>query len=145
MAKRGAVRDDVRVQLATRKREGNYKDKLVAECRVRLPHYVTIRHEDAWTSGIPDISLTGRGLTTWIEAKHGTPRFAGTGLQALMLRRLATAGRAWYLIWREDANGADKQTLIVHPENLKTLVAEASCSGYSSNFVIDFIEAQEKK
>lgn len=44
--------------------------KVVKALRQRLPGAVTFKHTDMYTMGVPDFSVTLRGLTTWYEAKY---------------------------------------------------------------------------
>ena len=55
----------------------------------RVPKAVVYRHEDHFTAGIPDLSVTLPPRTVWIEVKFANRRKAEpTKLQALALRRL---------------------------------------------------------
>ena len=55
----------------------------------RIPGVVVYRHEDLFTAGIPDVSVTLPPRTVWIEVKFANGRKASpTKLQALALRRL---------------------------------------------------------
>ena len=120
--------------------ESQLKSKLMELIRDGLPGFVAIRHEDVRRAGIPDLSLTGYGKTSWIEIKHGTPDFDSTGIQELTMLRLAAAGYARYLVYIENQDGSNKRTLIVHPKRLKDLEPEAWCLGYNHRWVIDFLK-----
>ena len=101
--------------------------------------FVVFRHEDRRTYGIPDTSVTGLGKTTWWEVKHATPKIDGREIQNLTCRRLARAGYCRYIVFQElDAD--NKLTLIVHPDNTESMIAEAWTSGFDYNFIIDFIK-----
>jgi|SRR6185436_505840 len=117
--------------------ESTPRSALMRMIKLALPHFVALRHEDVRTRGIPDLSLTGLGRTTWWECKHATPDFKSQGIQELTMLRLAAAGYARYIIWREEADGSDKQTLIVHPEHLATLTPEAWCAGYDHRWMVE--------
>jgi hypothetical protein len=54
-----------------------------------------IKHCDQYTGGIPDLTVTVRGVTTWIEVKEGDNR--ATPLQLWTMGRL---GRALCVTWR---------------------------------------------
>lgn len=45
--------------------------KLVKIARAELKGYVIFKHADRFQHGIPDISITGSGVTTWWEAECG--------------------------------------------------------------------------
>jgi len=89
----------------------------VAERLLTPLQFVLLRHEDIRTGGIPDLSVTGYGKTTWWEFKHGTPYFESPGNQELMMMRLKVNGYARYIIWRERP-GEGKTTNIVNPVEL---------------------------
>lgn len=58
-------------------KESAPKAKLCAELRAQLKAKGTParvwRHEDAFTGGVPDISVNALGVTLWIEAKLSRP------------------------------------------------------------------------
>lgn len=54
-----------------------------------------IKHCDRYTAGIPDLTVTVRGVTTWIEVKVGDN--TATPLQRWTMRQL---GRAVCVTWR---------------------------------------------
>lgn len=122
------------------KRESSLKSAFMAQLHKDLPAYIAIRHEDVRTAGIPDLSITARNITSWWEFKHGTPKFKSSGIQELTMLRLAQAGFARYIIWLEDRDGSNKQTLIVQPSQLSTLQAERHCLGFNHAFLTDFIQ-----
>lgn len=92
--------------------------KLMEKMREELQPegYVCLRHEDSFTSGIPDISVTAFGRTSWWEAKHANPDFDSRGIQELTMLRLAKAGYARYIIF--DELKTTERTFIVEPRNL---------------------------
>lgn len=124
------------------KRESELRSKFLDEVKNHnlLPHAVIIRHEDVRTGGIPDMSVTLYGKTTWWEAKHGTPDFESPGNQELMMMRLAAAGYARYIIWWESASGIGKRTLIVHPREVHErknwlLISEEATSDFDHRWL----------
>jgi len=70
--------------------EATCKAALCKLLRATLPGAVVYRHEDQFTAGIPDISVTWRGRTVWVEVKLDRPgrRAVVTAAQALALRQL---------------------------------------------------------
>jgi len=84
--------------------EASLKSALVKALRLRYPNAVVLRHEDKITHGIPDISFTLNGRTSWWEGKFANPGFDTKGIQTLTMMRLAKQGRAYYIVWdkRED-------------------------------------------
>lgn len=121
------------------KRETPLKAALMKVMRTELPRFVVMRHEDRWTSGIPDFSVDGAGRTSWYEVKHADPEFDSEGIQELTCLRLAVASYCRYVIYYENKDGAEKRTMIVHPKHLHALIPEASVPGYSHAFVAAYI------
>lgn len=68
---------------------------------LKCPGFVPLRHEDVRTSGIPDLSYTGLGKTSWWEFKHATPDWSTSGIQELTCMRLAVSGICRYVFWHE--------------------------------------------
>ena len=90
---------------------------LLRELKTRCPRLEVLRHRDI-TAGIPDLSITGYGKTTWWEIKHSRPSFKSRGIQRLTCRRLAAGGACLYVLYHEGLNG--KQTMIAHPMDIIT-------------------------
>lgn len=121
-----------------RRQENILKGKLVEQIKLIVPGFVILAHQDLVTGGIPDLSLSGYGRTTWWEVKHSVDRkFDTKGIQELTCLRLAAASYCRYIIYVEK-NGL-KQTLIIHPRNLKTLDPEDSCIGFDHKWVVNFM------
>ena len=78
-----------------------------------MPGVVIFRHEDKFTGGIPDISVTWNDRTCWVEVKYDRPKSRAkvTGQQKLTLNRLARHGRALLLTYVEDKD-YNKTTMI---------------------------------
>lgn len=127
-------------KIEAKKHEIELKGKLMEAIRARFAGVVAFPHQDVVSIGIPDISLTGFGRTTWWECKHGTPDFESQGRQELTMLRLAAAGFARYIIWHENADGTSKRTLIVHPKQIGDLIAEEWCVGFNFQFVVDYMK-----
>ena len=73
-------------------KESDCKSALCKVLRAALPPADSrvYRHEDAWTGGIPDISITFMGKTLWVEVKLDRPGRRGkvTELQRASLKAL---------------------------------------------------------
>ena len=99
--------------------ESQYTSELVAY--LKNAGCVVFKHSDHFTTGIPDLSVTTRGHTTWFEVKvlkHGetfTKRVMQDRVQFFSVLLLGNAGRAFYLI----RDG--KELWIFHPRFLKEL------------------------
>ncbi len=120
------------------KQESSLKSALMATIKRELHNFVVFRHEDVRTNGIPDLSCTGYGKTSWWEVKHATPKFSSTGIQHLTMQRLAAAGIAYYILYYELKG--NKRTLIVHPRHLTELQPDTACTGFDHQLVTDFIK-----
>lgn len=96
--------------------EGTLKNQLVKRLEDDMPGAVVLRHEELFRSGIPDMSVTWNGKTTWWEAKLADPNPRGKGIQKLTASRLAEQGRCYYIIWV--ASPGPKRTLIVEPKHV---------------------------
>jgi hypothetical protein len=88
--------------------EATLKRRLVKELEREMRGAVVIRHEDHFTGGIPDLSVTWEGTTTWIEVKYDRPgaRAKVTPLQKRMLRRLSRHGSAVLLTYMSRKDGS---------------------------------------
>ena len=121
-----------------KREENRYKAECLTKVRLALPKFVVIGHQEYRQSGVPDVSITGYGHTTWWEFKHGTPDFDSTGIQNLTMRRLDAAGFARYVIYQETET--QRRTMIVEPRYLDSLDTKVWCAGFDHQFVIDFIK-----
>jgi len=67
--------------------------------KAAMPGCAVLKHNDASTTGIPDLSVTWQGRTAWIEVKYDRPtaRAKVSALQKLTLRRLG-GYLAWYAL-----------------------------------------------
>lgn len=120
----------------------------VAEVMQLLHHgtlgLVALRHEDKMTFGVPDISLTGGGMTTWWEGKRACPDFKSSGQQELTMRRLSQVGSyARYIIFDEIL----KRTLIVDPKDLSKWATEPELEflGFAYREVVEWMVSVHAK
>jgi hypothetical protein len=134
-------------RVGSRVDEAILKASLCQEARAQLKRFVVIRHEDRFTHGIPDMSVTGNKTTSWWEVKHALsingrePDFESKGIQELTMRRLALAGRAAYVVYWE--RGLEHRTYILQVGDLgNPNWAEdvPHVDGFNHNFVIDYIK-----
>lgn len=119
--------------------------KLIKTLREALPEAVIIKHNDQLTAGIPDISITWNGKTSWWEIKFARPAVIGTGLQNLTARRLAAQGTCWYVVYHASCNTNQTPTTnIVQPSMLGkySYQSHAQCGGYDHQFVLEFVKGQ---
>jgi len=119
--------------------ESVLKSKMMIAIKLGLPGFIAFRHEDVRSVGIPDLSLTGNGRTSWWEAKYDDDDgFKSTGIQELTMCRLARHGHARYIVWENKKN--IRRTLIVHPTNIGTCVPEVFCRGFDMSWLIDYMQ-----
>jgi len=129
------------------KREAELKAEFGRVLAQRLPGFVSQRLLDA---GAPDRAIVGGGSTTFLEFKHGTPDFDSPGNQELAAMRLEAAGDCRYVIWRENANGSDKRTLIVRPRFLHyfrttwELRADETFAGFNHLSVVEWLRRKHR-
>lgn len=93
--------------------EAYLKKRLKDALREAMPGAVIYRHEDKFSGGIPDLSVTWSGVTSWIEVKYeknGRPS-RPTELQRLALRALSGAGAPTFLLtYRDKLRAKDVKT-----------------------------------
>jgi hypothetical protein len=89
--------------------EATVRAALVKKLR-QYKDWIVLRHEDHYTSGIPDISVTGNKITSWWETKYQKGfSLVNKGIQQYTLEQLAKHGYAYYLIYTPE------QVAIVEP------------------------------
>lgn len=104
--------------------EGDIKSDLMIQIRIALPppSWVCIRHEDHYTFGVPDLSVTGIGMTSWWEVKHAHPRIAKSrGIQQRLAEKLERAGYCRYIVYYETEQETERGIYVVRPSKLITL------------------------
>jgi hypothetical protein len=92
--------------------EGTLKRALVKAIRAAMPGAVVYRHEDTFSAGIPDISVTWQGITSWWEVKYEPLGRTSkpTALQVHELDRLAKHTVAGLITYRERKREGGKRT-----------------------------------
>lgn len=81
--------------------ESQWTQKLRKALCAAMPNAVVIKHNDAITSGIPDLSITSfetgpYARVTWLENKLiGAPSVMFRPLQVAMLQKMG----GWYCVW----------------------------------------------
>jgi hypothetical protein len=83
---------------------------LIGALKKEMPGCCVLKHNDGSTAGIPDLSVTYRGRTAWIEVKFTRPGSPGriSELQRLTLRRLD----GWLLWYAINADGEQLTKLL---------------------------------
>jgi hypothetical protein len=117
--------------------ESTCSSKFQSDMRKALPGCVLIKHADKSMIGCLDASLTANKVTLWLEYKFIGPQTKGVTAEFMrdgvwhplavaqasptqfdMARRLAAAGRAYYLFWVLDHEGLRKRVgyvVLWHP------------------------------
>lgn len=113
--------------------------KLLAPCvklmRSELPTgWVVVKHADSFTSGWPDVSVTGLRRTTLWEFKHGPKVKWANALQQLTCRRLAAAGYSCLIVLYQETE-AERRTVILTPDEVEV----GATIGFSHEFVVNFV------
>jgi len=111
--------------------EAQLKAALVKHLRKVMTDYTILRHEDRINIGVPDITMTGDGHTTWLEAKYAKPGFTSRESQEFAMKRLAAHGRCWYLIY-ETRDGRDR-TGFIRPADLNMYRERVAAVGLWTN------------
>lgn len=95
----------------------------------RLPRAVIIKHADNYTAGVPDMTLTLNGRTSWLEFKHVTKRgqIVSKGIQNLTAQKLALEGTCWYIVYESVVEG--QFWYIVEPSKVFEYDTKATASG----------------
>lgn len=125
--------------------EATLKSALVKELRL-IPNAVVMRHEDRFTHGIPDISVTLNGIGSWYEVKFANPKFQSKGIQELTMLRLAVTSTARYIVYscRKDE---DARTYLVHPSDIgkNPLEWDAYYNGFAHKWIADYVRGVHDK
>jgi hypothetical protein len=102
--------------------ESDLSRKLVKALRTVLEPegFVIFKHNQRTGVGVPDISVTGKGSTSWWEVKHlRGGRLIQRGVQSFMMGKLGHAGEARYIMFYDDhttITDGDQNELISWPK-----------------------------
>jgi hypothetical protein len=112
--------------------EAKLQRSLIVNFEQHLDQCVVLSHSDQYIKGIPDLSVTWWGMTTWLELKFLNPSLIASGVQHLMMCNLERAGSAYYVLY----DSRSISTRIVKPYTNECVSEE---SGYAHRSVVDFI------
>lgn len=123
-------------------KETDLTTKLAERFRKTIRNSIVFKHADSYTHGIPDISVTAHGHTSWWEIKYANPKFASTGIQELNCLKLARVSICYYVIF----DNAYNMTRIVHPFQFKDWDRDmvAFTSGFNYDFVSEWAEKRHR-
>jgi hypothetical protein len=114
--------------------EATVRASLVKKLRL-YKDWLVLRHEDHYTSGIPDISITGNKITSWIETKfQKTLGLYNKGIQQYTLEQLDRFGYARYIIYTPE------NVAIVTPTLSDPLIFE----GHDHSAVVEYFRNLHK-
>jgi hypothetical protein len=103
--------------------EADFKARSAVCLRTLAPQSLVIRHEDKLLSGLPDLSFSFVGITTWwefkvIRAGDGAEPFRPR-VQVVTALRLDRAGTLCrYIAWRLDADDQPYDAVLLHPRHV---------------------------
>lgn len=117
--------------------EASVRAALVKKLRA-YKDWTVLRHEDHYTSGIPDISVTGNKITSWWECKlrKGSDSISTIGIQQFLVEQLAKHGHAYYIVYEQRKEMP--RTLIYEPEHFPNLPLDTA-EGFNHDWVVNFI------
>jgi len=102
--------------------EQTLKRGLMRELHTALPEAVAIRHEDRYTHGIPDLSVSLGQKTSWWEIKLAAPDCESRGVQRYLCTRLNQTSHCRYVIYvrgiPKGSRQRPRQIRIVKPEDI---------------------------
>jgi hypothetical protein len=103
-----------------------------------VPGVLCLGHNDHVKAGIPDLSVTCRGFTSWLEIKKSPVK--SRTMQRTRMLQLAEYGSAFYVIYDFNRVYGSWTTYIVDPKDLdEWMVKGRSFSGIGHEFVANFI------
>ena len=107
--------------------EAYLKKRLKEALKKALPGCVVVRHEDKFSAGVPDMSVTWAGVTSWVEVKYQRTgrKVPPTALQELTLVGLAATGAPAYLVTyvAADLKRKRRATVLVHDYHVPSVSA----------------------
>ena len=112
--------------------------------QARLPNAMILRHEDLYTSGIPDLSVRYAGQTSWWEGKYADPHCKTTRIQQHTCTQLNLQGfYCGYIVFRREHKGKwPRQIWVASPDaftNWKTTGLVISEGSFDYDALVDYI------
>jgi len=104
--------------------ESDLTKRFIEALRRTMPGAVVFKHADAWTAGIPDLTVSWRGVTTWVEVKKLPYR--ARGIQRVRVQQLGRVARVFYVMYDVEK----KAVVVITPERFER--------GETAEFVADF-------
>ena len=124
--------------------EASLKQALTKKMREVMPGAVIFRHEDKHIFGVPDISCTWGGMTSWWEVKYATPYIHVTEVQLLNCRKLDNRGsKCGFIVFQGKGELACH---VVDPIDMKewdrTTPGRFHCTGFNFTELARYIKGE---
>ena len=102
--------------------EATVRRDLMRQLQIQLPAAVAIRYEDRYTRGLPDLSVSYNGKTSFWEVKYADPHCVTSKVQRYLCTQLDHQGfQCRYLIFQRGIarplNPRPRQIRVVKPEH----------------------------
>ena len=115
-----------------------------------LPDALPLRHEDKFTKGVPDLSISYGGHTSWWEIKYADPYIQSSKLQRYMCEQLDQRGfLCRYLIFRRgQADKWKRQIRAVKPHDFahwRTLGYQVSAGAFDFRALVRYIQERHER
>lgn len=125
--------------------ETKLKADLVGRLRKEIPNAIIFRHEDQFTVGTPNISVTWNGKTTWWEVKFAKTQIRSRRARKLTLKELGEQGQCYYVIYLQEdlLEGTYIAKADAVYEN-RWLFSSHFTVGFDHKFVVNFIKNVHK-
>lgn len=136
--------------------EATVKQSLVQAMRKSMNGSLIFRHEDRHIFGVPDISCSWNGVTTWWEVKFATPQFQLTEIQMLNCIKLSKQGsKCGFIVFQKGHTfskgnglwiGEDSSTHIINPNKMPEWTIDQpswfQCVGHDYKGVAEYIQGE---
>jgi len=109
--------------------------------RAKHPQAVVFRHEDSLRAGIPDTSISWRGITSWWEFKYANPTIKWRGAQTAEMRRMWSTGiPAHFVIYSEFRGSGPELRIVPATDSYKNLQTPHYAVNFNHRILLDCIE-----
>jgi hypothetical protein len=125
--------------------EATVSRQLIRHLHTELPDALPLRHEDKFTKGVPDLSISLAGHTSFWELKYADPDIQSSKLQRYMCQQLDTRGFfCRYVIFRRGhAHHWPRQIRVVNPHDFahwRTLGLVISSGAFDYRALVRYIQ-----
>jgi len=92
--------------------EATIQAALLPKIRAGLPGSVVTKHSERLVAGVPDVSVSWRGLTTWWELEHWNPKRSEDPRQDFLIAKLSVQAPVRYVIYLGSKHKHGPRTLV---------------------------------